>query len=308
MHWGDHRMVLGDRPLVMGVINVTPDSFSDGGKFFRVAEAVAQGVRLAGEGADLIDVGGESTRPFSDPVPLEEELRRVLPVIRELARQVTVPISIDTCKAAVARQALAAGASIINDISALRMDPAMAATAAEHRVPTIVMHMQGTPRSMQKAPAYGNLLEEVKTFLGQAMDRATAAGVAPERLIVDPGIGFGKTFEHNFALIRNVSVFESLGAPLLVGPSRKAFIRNAVKPAGSRDLQPEHPLVEVGTQAVVAALAASGVHILRVHDVAGTCATLKIVAALQRTPVTAASEPMPPSSPNSAPRRRNQLQ
>jgi len=181
----------------MGVVNVTPDSFSDGGKFFKCEDAVAQGVTLYEEGADIIDIGGESTRPFSDPLSADEESARVLPVIEKLADRIPVPISIDTTKAVVARRALKSGAAMINDVSSLRMDPELVEVAAEHDVPVVLMHMKGTPKDMQVSPTYDNLIDEIKSFLADAAERAVKGGVARKKLIIDPGIGFGKTYRHN---------------------------------------------------------------------------------------------------------------
>ncbi len=264
----------------MGVVNVTPDSFSDGGKFFRVADAVARGVQMAAEGADIIDVGGESTRPQAEAVSAEDELGRVLPVIAGLARRVSVPISIDTTKSAVARPALAAGAAMVNDVAALRFDPAVAAVAAEFDVPLILMHMQGEPRTMQAAPRYDDLVGEIRDFLNAAAAAAGRGGVARSRLIVDPGIGFGKTPDHNLQLIRRLGEFSDLDLPLLIGTSRKSFIRKLLKAPSAKDISPDLPLVEVGTQASVAAAVLNGAHIVRVHDVANTVATCKVVDAI----------------------------
>lgn len=279
--WGGHLLDLGPRTLVMGVLNVTPDSFSDGGRFFDPEAAVAHGERMAAEGADIIDVGGESTRPFSEPTPLEEEARRVVPVIASLARRVKVPISIDTCKAEVARRALAAGAAMVNDISALRIDPRLGEVAAESGVPVVLMHMLGEPRTMQLDPVYGDAPSEIRESLAASLAAAERLGISPERLIVDPGLGFGKTAEHNLALIARLSELAALGRPILVGPSRKSFIRRLVKPPGAKDIRPDLPVVETGTQAAVAAAALNGAHIVRVHDVAGTVATLKVIDAIR---------------------------
>jgi len=262
----------------MGVLNTTPDSFSDGGKYFSFDSAVAQGEKLVEAGADILDIGGESTRPFSDPVSIEEEIRRVVPVIKALAPRIDIPISIDTTKSVVAEEALAAGASIINDISALRFDPDLADLAARHDIPVVLMHMKGTPETMQRSPVYRNLLEEIKSFLAERADFARQKGIAPSRVIIDPGIGFGKTFQQNYQLIRNLHVFESLGYPVLVGPSRKAFIRNTIDENG---LPPDAPEAETGTQAAVAASVLNGAHIVRVHDVANSRATLKIIDAIK---------------------------
>jgi len=285
--WGRHRLELGPRTLVMGIVNVTPDSFSDGGRFLGRDNAIDQGIRLMDEGADILDIGGESTRPFSNPVSTEEELRRVIPVIEALSRQGSVPISIDTTKAEVARQALAAGASIINDISALRVDPAMAEVAVRHAVPIILMHMLGTPKTMQVEPSYDDVVVEVRAFLRQAVDQAVQAGIPADRIIVDPGIGFGKTFDHNLELMGRLNALHELGCPILLGSSRKAFIRHLLKPADQKDIPADTPVVATGTQATVAAAAFQGVHIVRVHEVADTRTTLSIIDAIRNAGATA---------------------
>jgi len=265
----------------MGVVNVTPDSFSDGGKFYDTDVAIARGEKLAADGADIIDVGGESTRPFSDPVSIEEEIRRVVPVIEALAQRVSIPVSIDTTKAEVARPALAAGASIINDVAALRFDPGLAALAIEFDTPLILMHMLGEPKSMQVAPRYDNLIQEIRSFLEDAVARAETLGVPRSKIIVDPGIGFGKTVTHNLLLLKHVQAFASLDLPVLIGASRKAFIRKLLKQPHEEDIQPDLPIVETGTQAAVASAVLSGAHIVRVHDVASTVASVKILDALR---------------------------
>ncbi len=278
--WGRYRLALHRRTHVMGIVNVTPDSFSDGGRFHDPRAAADHALRLADEGADIIDIGGESTRPFSDGVSEEAELARVIPVIERLAGRVHVPISIDTTKARVAREAVAAGAAVINDVSALRMDGRMASTAAECGVPLILMHMLGTPKTMQARPVYGDVVGEVKAFLAEAIERAVSAGVARSLIVVDPGIGFGKTVAHNLALINRLDALAELNAPILVGPSRKAFIRKLLKRPDEEDIPPGLPAVAVGTQAAVAAAALRGAHIVRVHDVAPAVATLRVIDAL----------------------------
>ncbi len=238
------ELLAAPRPLIMGVVNVTPDSFADHGRFFRHDDAIAQARALVAAGADILDIGGESTRPFADPVTLEEELRRVLPVIEAVA-ETSVPISIDTYKATVAREALAAGAAIINDISALRFDPEMAPLAAAHQVPVVLMHMQGTPRDMQRQPHYDDLLGEIKAFFRERLEFAASQGIPREQLILDPGIGFGKTWQHNLTILNRLDAFQDLGCPLLIGPSRKAFIGRILDlPAGEER--------DVGTLAALA--------------------------------------------------------
>ncbi len=280
LSWSDHTLELGRQTCIMGVINVTPDSFSDGGKFFDCDSAVAQGVKMAAEGAAIIDIGGESTRPFSDPVPVEEEIRRVVPVIEKLSQRISIPISIDTTKAEVARRALEAGASIINDVAALRFDPGLAAVAVEFDTPLILMHMLGDPKSMQQSPRYDNLIQEIRDFLADAAKRAENLGISPDKIILDPGIGFGKTVEHNLMLINHLQAFAALNTPILIGASRKSFIRKLLIEAQETDLPPELPLVETGSQAAAAVAILNGAHIIRVHDVAGTLATAKIVDAI----------------------------
>jgi dihydropteroate synthase len=278
---GSRVLELGPRTLIMGVINVTPDSFSDGGRFFSTERAIDQAMQLVEAGADILDIGGESTRPFSEPVVEAEELGRVLPVIERLADRTTIPISIDTTKASVARQAISAGATLINDVSALRSDPRMAETAARCRVPLILMHMQGNPKTMQLNPVYTDLIGEVTAFLSAARDRAVAAGVDPGDIILDPGIGFGKTRRHNLQIIANLERFHGLGAPILVGPSRKMFIRQLLKDPLQTDMDPLGVDVARGTQAVVAVAAMKGAHLVRVHDVARTRTTLTLVNAIR---------------------------
>ncbi|SHE31082.1 Dihydropteroate synthase [Desulfacinum infernum DSM 9756] len=251
--------ILGHRTLIMGIVNVTPDSFSDGGRFASTRTAVQHALELVEAGADILDIGGESTRPFSDPVPLQEELERVLPVIEELRAHTDVPISIDTTKAEVARRALEAGADIINDVSALRFDPEMASVAAETGAPVILMHMLGTPKTMQEAPVYQALLAEVSAFLEERIQWAVSRGVDRSQIIVDPGIGFGKTVTHNLRLIRDLDILSSLERPLLLGVSRKRFIGSILdRPVQDR---------EIGTAVANAFGVAAGAHILRVHDV-----------------------------------------
>jgi len=251
--------VLGQRTQIMGIVNVTPDSFSDGGKWATHEAAVAHALRLVHAGADILDIGGESTRPFSDPVPVEEELRRVLPVIESLRSHMDIPISIDTTKAEVAYRAIQAGADIINDVSALRFDPEMGAVAAETGVPLILMHMLGTPKTMQQSPHYEALFSEIIRFLEERIHAAVSAGVDRTQIIVDPGIGFGKTVTHNLRLIRDLDALAVLERPILLGASRKRFIGSILN-ASTEDR-------EIGTAVANAFGIAAGAHILRVHDV-----------------------------------------
>lgn len=281
LNWKSHTLELGRQTRIMGIVNVTPDSFSDGGRFYNTDAAVEQALQLVASGADIIDIGGESTRPYAQEVDAEEEMNRVVPVIRALATRIPVPISIDTTKASVAEAALNAGASIINDISAFSMDPPIAKLAARHAVPVIVMHMLGKPRTMQINPTYKDVVTEVRDYLGAAVETAMAAGINKEMIIIDPGIGFGKTLGHNLLLIKHLQALAALEVPILVGPSRKTFIRKLVTPPGRAELAPDHPLVETGTQATVAASVFNGAHILRVHDVANTRAMVTILDAIR---------------------------
>lgn len=259
--------------IIMGVLNVTPDSFSDGGRYVGADEAVARAVRMAEEGAHIIDIGGESSRPGAEPVSLDEELSRVVPVIEMIRERVDLPISIDTYKAEVARGAVGAGASMINDISALSFDPEMAKLAAELRVPVILMHIKGTPRAMQKDPRYDDLIGEVRGSLRLSIDRAVGAGIDPEQIVIDPGIGFGKTVDDNLTLLRRLRDFYDLGRPVLVGVSRKYFIGHLTK----------RPVTErlAGSLGGAAAAVMSGAHMVRAHDVAETRDALAVVDAIK---------------------------
>ena len=270
---GDRTLELGKRTLIMGVLNVTPDSFSDGGMFFSTDRALEQAEQMVEAGADIIDIGGESTRPFSEPVEEDEEKRRVIPIIERLASEISIPISIDTCKSGVAREALAAGATIINDVSALRFDPDLAKVAAENNVPVILMHMLGTPKTMQQKPHYDAVIAEIISFLQQRIEYATGQGIKREQIVVDPGIGFGKTVQHNLQILKHLSMFHALNCPLLLGASRKTFI-GAV-------LDKENPLDrEIGTGAVTCAAVLAGAHIIRVHDVYHNAEVAKMADAI----------------------------
>ena len=270
---------LGEKARIMGIVNVTPDSFSDGGHFFDHRKAVEHGLELAEAGADILDVGGESTRPFSDPVTVEEEMRRVIPVIEALRKKTGLPISVDTRRNATARAALSAGATIINDVSALSDDPAMAALVAERGAAVILMHMLGSPKTMQQDPQYSDVVKEVRDYLEARVKFAVSAGIPKERIVVDPGIGFGKTIAHNLALIQNIPSFDSLGVPILIGHSRKAFIRRLL--AADLGREADRGEIETGTQAVTAMCAASGAHIIRVHDVKAARAAIILARAIR---------------------------
>ncbi len=262
-HLRDRTLDLDARCLVLGIVNVTPDSFSDGGRYAVPDAAVAHGLELVRQGADLLDIGGESTRPGSQPVALEEELRRVVPVVEELARQGEVPLSIDTSKAAVARACLEAGASVINDVTGLRGDPDMPAVARKFGAGVIVMHMQGTPTTMQVAPHYDDVVIDLLRYFEERVQSLAGQGVAPEQLALDPGIGFGKELTHNLQLLARLDTFQQLGRPVCLGVSRKGFLGTLLgRPADQR---------LAGSLAVAAyALAHGAAQILRVHDVAAT--------------------------------------
>ena len=265
-------MRLGKKTIIMGVLNVTPDSFSDGGHFFSKEKAVEQALAMEADGADIIDIGGESTRPYAEKVSLEQELERVVPVIEKLSKAVKIPVSIDTYKAKVAESAIKAGAAIINDISALRFDPEMVSVAKNSGVPVILMHMKGTPGNMQDNPQYDDLMWEIKTFFKEAVNKAEEGGIARDMLILDPGIGFGKSFDHNLEIIRDLKKLEDLELPILLGSSRKAFIGNIL------NKDPEER--DTGTMATVAAGIMNGAQIVRVHNVGMAKETVKVMDAI----------------------------
>jgi dihydropteroate synthase len=263
---------LGGRTKIMGILNVTPDSFSDGGRFHNFDAAVAHGEKMAEEGADIIDVGGESTRPSAEPVPVEEEAGRVLPVVEHLSKKLAAPISIDTCKAEIARRSLDAGAQMVNDISALRFDGEMIKVVRESGCPAILMHMRGTPKNMQEDPRYDALMPEIVSFLQERIDFALEEGVGLEQIIIDPGVGFGKTVEHNLEVLRGLAQLKALGRPILVGPSRKSTIGKVLD-------KEAHDRLE-GTAAAVAVSIANGAHIVRVHDVKQIALVAKMTDAI----------------------------
>jgi dihydropteroate synthase len=253
---------LGLRPLLMGIVNVTPDSFSYGGKFLDIDAAVAHGLELVRQGADIIDIGGESTRPGATPVSLDEELRRVIPVIQKLASQVSIPLSIDTSKAEVARQAIAAGASIINDVTGLAGDPAMPAVAAQSKAGVIIMHMQGTPQTMQLNPTYQDVVRDIHRWFEERLAALAEAGIEAERIAIDPGIGFGKRLEHNLELLARGREFLDLGRPICLGVSRKGFINRVL---GQQGWVEQGYAGTIGV--ILQAMAHGCVQIARVHDV-----------------------------------------
>ena len=265
------KFPLGERTLVMGILNVTPDSFSDGGKFFDTDAAVRRGLEMIEQGADIVDVGGESSRPFAEPVDEDEELRRVMPVVEELVARTDTPISIDTCKSAVARAAVLSGAAMINDISGGRHGTIE--VAAQTGVPIVLMHMAGTPRTMQVAPRYDDAVAEIAAALADRARFALDLGLEPSQIVLDPGIGFGKTVNHNLEIIANLDKLAALNFPLLVGPSRKSFIADVLG-------LPVHQRQE-GTDAAVAACVLNGAHIVRVHDVTRTVRITKVCDAIR---------------------------
>ena len=263
---------LGQRTWIMGVINVTPDSFSDEGLYLDREKAVERGLELAEEGSDIIDIGGESTRPGSEPIPLDEELRRVIPVISELRERIDTLISIDTTKSKVANAALDAGADIINDISSFQSDPNMFPLAAQKGAPIILMHIKGIPKTMQANPYYENVLVEVKSFLEERFTTAIASGIKKEKIIIDPGIGFGKRLQDNLALINNLQILEDLDRPILIGVSRKSFIGKILNTSPQERLE--------GTIASAVLSIVHGANILRVHDVASVKRAVLVAEAI----------------------------
>jgi dihydropteroate synthase len=254
-------LLLGERTLVMGVLNVTPDSFSDGGLYLDPAKALARALEIERAGADILDIGGESTRPGSAAISAADELARVLPVLEGLRGRLKIPISIDTCKASVGEQAVAAGAEVLNDVTALRADPALAEVARRHRLPIVLMHMRGEPRTMQKGPFARHVVRDVAHGLRAAVARARKAGLAKSQIVLDPGIGFGKSYGQNLELLAYLTDLARLGYPLLVGTSRKSFLGHALGGAPEDQRQ-------WATAATVAASILAGAHIVRVHDVA----------------------------------------
>ncbi len=279
LSWSKFSFNLSQKTHIMGILNVTKDSFSDGGLYFDKSSAIERAIQMVEEGADIIDIGGESTRPGSEPVNEAEELGRTIPVIEVLVKKISVPISIDTYKSEVVKRALDAGASMVNDISGLRFDPKMPEVIAHYKVPIITMHIKGTPKDMQQNPVYKTLIPEIMDYLSQGIRLAVRAGVLEDMIIIDPGIGFGKTFEHNLEIIRNLRTFISLGKPILIGPSRKAFIGKILG-----DL----PVTErlEGTAAAIAISVFNGANIVRVHDVREMVKVVKIADAIKKMSIT----------------------
>ena len=265
----------GEETGIMGIINVTPDSFSDGGKYANVEAAVMRAKQMVADGADIIDIGGESSRPGAEPITANEECRRVIPVVQALAEQFQIPISVDTYKAKVAREALSAGACVINDITALHGDPNMCQIIADAQAGVILMHMQGVPATMQKAPTYQNVVAEVHAWLTEVASQAVDRGIDSSRIMIDPGIGFGKTFDHNLEILRHLMQFRGIGYPMLVGVSRKKFIGRIL------DL-PVHQREE-GTAATVAWSIINGANVVRVHDVAKMKQVAQVIDTICRT-------------------------
>jgi dihydropteroate synthase len=273
--WSRYSLDFGKKTCIMGILNITPDSFSDGGIHFDKTRAVEQAIRMVEDGADIIDIGGESTRPGSDPVSIEEELRRTIPVIEALADKISVPLSIDTSKSKVAARALEAGAAIVNDISSMSFDPEMPELISRFKTPVILMHMKGTPKVMQLNPEYHNLIPQITDFFKERISFAGRSGIAEDRIIIDPGIGFGKTFEHNLEIINNLSHFSKLGRPVLIGPSRKAFLGKILGGAP--------PLERLeGTAATVAISIMNGANIVRVHEVKEMARVAKVADAIRK--------------------------
>ncbi len=261
---------------IMGILNVTPDSFSDGGKFFNPETAINHAKQMVSDGAGIIDIGGESTRPFAEPVSVQEEIDRVVPVIKALSENISVPVSVDTSKAAVAKLAIENGASIVNDISAMS-DPLMAEVVAKNDVPIILMHMKGNPMTMQINPEYkDDPIKIIKEYLKDAILRAESSGISRKKIVVDPGIGFGKTVEQNLLIIKEVHKFLDLDIPVLIGSSRKSFIQKTL----TND-KPDSKDVETGTQATISASVMGGAHIVRVHDVKNTASTIALINAIK---------------------------
>lgn len=270
---GSHSCRTDGKTLVMGILNVTPDSFYDGGKNFEVATAVEAACQMEAHGADIIDIGGESTRPGSDPISTRDEIARLQPIIEQLISRIKIPLSVDTYKSAVAEWALQNGAVLINDISGLNFDPTLAETIAKHKAGVVLMHIKGTPKNMQVDPHYDNLIDEILAYLTDSIEKARLAGINEAQIFIDPGIGFGKTVDDNYRILHYLEEFQSLGYPILIGPSRKSFIGKVL------DLSPSERLE--GTLAAVTAAVLNGASIIRVHDVQAVNRAVKIADAIR---------------------------
>ena len=264
---------LAERVHLMGILNVTPDSFSDGGRYMNPDDAVAHALRMVEEGADVLDIGAESSKPGAVPIDEKEERRRLIPIVQAVCRRVSVPVSIDTTKASIAEQALDVGAAMINDISALRFDARMGAVVAKSGAGLVLMHMQGTPQTMQHDAEYADVVEEVRRFLNARLDVAKEAGISPDRILLDPGVGFGKNCRHNLTLLNRLDTFAALGRPLVVGVSRKAFIGKILdRPIDGRLM---------GTAGAVAVAVMKGARVVRIHDVAPIRDVVRMIEAIQ---------------------------
>ncbi len=275
MTWSRYDLDLSKKTHIMGILNITPDSFSDGGMHFDKSSAIEHALRMINDGADILDIGGESTRPGSEPVSLDEELRRTIPVIEALAKNISIPISIDTCKSEVALQALEAGASIVNDISGMRFDPEMPKVVSRFKAPVVIMHIKGAPKNMQNNPTYEALIPEIMDYFRISIRLAVKFGIPENMIILDPGIGFGKTLEHNLEIINNLDQFSILKKPILIGPSRKAFLGKILG-----GLPPQERLE--GTAASTAISIIKGAHIVRVHDVKEMARVAKVADAIKQ--------------------------
>ena len=276
LSWRNFYLDFSQKTHIMGILNVTPDSFSDGGIYFDRRVAIERAFKMIEEGADIIDIGGESTRPGSEPITIEEELRRTIPVIEAVTRECNIPISIDTSKSDVAKRALDAGASMVNDISGLRFDPKMPKVVSEYKVPVVIMHIRGSPKNMQVNPVYEALIPEIMDYLREGIRIAIQAGIAEDKIIIDPGIGFGKTVEDNLTILKNLNEFTFLEKPILIGPSRKAFLGKILG---------DVPVTErlEGTAAAVAVSIMNGANMVRVHDVKQMVKVAKIADAIKRS-------------------------
>ena len=271
---------IGSKTLVMGILNVTPDSFYDGGKYFGVDDALDRARKMIDDGADIIDVGGESTRPNSNYVSVEEEIRRVIPLIKEISKETQVPISIDTYKAEVADKAIKAGAQIINDISGLQADKEMAKIAAAHNTPIIIMHIRGRPHDFPKDPVYVELIPEIISFLERRIEYSVKSGIARDKIIIDPGIGFGKRAEHNLEILKHLNKFKHLNLPIMIGTSHKSFISKALELSGSNDTKENNSRL-IGTLVSLVIAVSKGANIVRVHDVKDAVQVIKMYRSIE---------------------------